>query len=456
MNVTDVLSSPWAIMPEKLQEICAIYRRRVAGEKFDAEAFEAAYGKRDKNEKPELYQVAGDVAVVPLTGVLAKRMNLFTQISGGTSTRMFQLAMQHAVDNPKVSSIIVSVDSPGGTVDGTQAAAQAITAARTQKRVIAVADGCMASAAYWIGSAAEKVYIVDETTVVGSIGVVATHEDWHRYEENAGVNVTEITAGKYKRIASEHAPLSQEGRASIQEQVDAVYKVFVDAVAANRGRDTETVLRDMADGRIFTGKNAIDAGLADGIKTLSEVAALLNMPIKQGARAPRSHKGAVNMDKITVYGVECESQEAVDAVVTKHDAENNAKSAAAQSAAVAEAKEAGAKEERQRIAAIEAAALPGHEALVDQMILDGTSASDAAMKILAAEKSKLAKMNADLHTDAPTPAPASEPADSKPEANAKDIARQAQEYVDSEAAKGRTVGYAQAVAAVSGKGGQNA
>ena len=457
MRIIDVLTSPWAIEPEKFQQICAVYRRRVLEEKIDVAAFEAAYGKRQA-EKPESYNVVNGTALIPLTGVLAKRMNLLSNISGGTSTRIFQLAMEDAVQNPDVKSIVVSIDSPGGTVDGTQAAMQSIRSARQYKRVVALADGMMASAAYWIGSAAESVYIADETTVVGSIGVVTTHEDWSRAEDAAGVRVTEITAGRYKRIASEHAPLSPEGRASIQEQVDAIYKVFVDDVAANRGRDAETVLRDMADGRVFTGKKAIDAGLADGIKSLPEVTALLSTPIKQGARAPKS-KGT-NMDKVTIYGTECESQEQVVAALDKVEqavaASMQTKHAAELAEVRAEAIEAGAKAERERIAAIEAAALPGHEALVAQMKADGTSAADAALKILAAEKNKLAQMNKNLHADAPDPAPVSEPGNAAPSPDYKELARRAAEYVDAEAAKGKTISYTEAVEKVSAKGGQYA
>jgi len=87
------------------------------------------------------------------------------------------------------------------------------------------------------------------------------------------VTVTEITAGKYKRIASEHAPLSEEGRQTIQDQVDAIYSVFVDAVAKNRGVSADSVLKNMADGRMFIGKQAVQAGLVDGIATMDQVIA---------------------------------------------------------------------------------------------------------------------------------------------------------------------------------------
>jgi signal peptide peptidase SppA len=163
--------------------------------------------------------------------------------------------------------VLLYVDSPGGTVDGTQALADLIFNARGKKPIVAIADGMAASAAYWIGSAADKFFISGDTTLTGSIGVVAQHTDISTAEEKRGIKVTEITAGKYKRIASEHAPLTDEGRASIQERVDHLYSVFVDNVARNRGVSSDLVASDMADGKLFVGKQAIKAGLVDGVST---------------------------------------------------------------------------------------------------------------------------------------------------------------------------------------------
>jgi signal peptide peptidase SppA len=460
MRVTDVLTSPWAILPERLQEICAIYRAHAHGEKADLAAIEAAIGRTLDNQAKG-YEVIDRVAVVPLEGVIAKRMNIFSRISGGVSTQLFQRDILAAADDPEAHSIVVLVDSPGGTVDGTQAAMQAIRAAREQKQVVVVVDGLGASAAYWIASAAERIYIVDDTTEVGSIGVVASHQDWSRYEENLGVKTTEITAGKYKRIASEHAPLTQEGRASIQDQVDQIYTIFVNDVAANRGRDVETVLKDMADGRLFIGRKAVEAGLVDGIRSLQAVIAALNDPRgldKLGAHAPKT--GGQTMEKVMICGVECTTQEAVDsavkAAIDKAVAESQAAAAADLESKVAGAKAAGiadgAATERARILAVEENSMPGHEKLVAEMKADGkTTGPEAAVRILQAEKAKTGQIAKDLAADAPDPAPAAErtESDAKPkDPDARELARQAREYVDAEAKAGRSVRYADAVSHV--------
>lgn len=283
MNLIDVLSAPWAIVPGKLEEIHAIAAAHARGERRDIAAIEAQIGRPLSNQQRPV-QVVDGVAVVGLSGVLAKRMNLMTQVSGGTSTQLAAQELQSAIDDPAVRAIVLAIDSPGGTVDGTEAFANIVRAGAQQKRILALADGCMASAAYWIGAAVGpgNIYLAERTTQVGSIGVVAKHVDQSGAEARAGVKTTEITAGKFKRIASGYAPLTEDGRNTIQSQVDFLYGLFVESVAKDRGVSAERVLQRMADGRVFTGQQAIDAGLADGFSTMNSL-----IRIARGNPAPR-------------------------------------------------------------------------------------------------------------------------------------------------------------------------
>lgn len=288
-NFLGVITSPWAIEPTKLIEIQAIYSARLHGDKIDIEAIEKRLGRPLANEARS-YTIQDGVAVLPIEGVIAKKMNLLTQISGGTSTQLAAQALQDAINDPAVHSIILSIDSPGGTVDGTQSLAASVLAARDSgKTIVTLANGCMCSAAYWIGSAAQAVYIADGTTTVGSIGVVTSHTDISGAQAAQGLKTTEISAGKYKRIASNYAPLTADGKQSIQDQIDYTYSLFVDAVAKNRGVSSNTVLRDMADGRVFMGQQAIAAGLVDGTVTMDALITRLNTDRKAG-RSPQPQK----------------------------------------------------------------------------------------------------------------------------------------------------------------------
>lgn len=272
MNLSDVLAAPWAILPSKLEEIHAVASAHARGERPDLAGIEARLG-RPLDNQPSPLRVVDGVAVVALDGVLAKRMNLMTQISGGTSTQLAAQTLRRAIDDPAVQAIVLAIDSPGGSVDGTEALASVVREGAQRKRILTLADGCMASSAYWIGAAAGpgNVYLAEKTTLMGSIGVVAKHVDVSGAETQSGVKTTEITAGRFKRVASPYAPLTDAGRQTLQDQVDYIYSLFVESVARDRGVSTDRVLNRMAEGRIFTGQQAIDAGLADGFSTMENL-----------------------------------------------------------------------------------------------------------------------------------------------------------------------------------------
>lgn len=426
MKLLDVLNAPWAILPAKLTEIGEVYATHLRGDKIDIKAVEARIGAPLQN-KPQGYEVIDGVAVVPVFGVIAKRANLFMQISGGASSELIGRDVQAALSDPTVKAIILDIDSPGGSVDGTQQLANMIRAARGQKPIVALADGCMASAAYWIGSAADSVYIADATTMVGSIGVVTTHVDVSGREAQSGIKTTEISAGKYKRIASQYGALTPEGFASVQSQMDYLYQLFVDNVAENRGVSVDKVLSDMADGRVFIGQQAIDAGLVDGVSTLDALIAKLSAETRAGVAQvqPQKPKGKQAMTREELMASDPQLVQAL----------------------LDEGRQAGAEAERARILGIEAHAMPGHEALIAQLKADGAVTPDqAAGRILAAEKSKLKAVAANLEADAPDALPAAADAAATSKKTSAQIADRATALVAEAAGRGETLTYAKAAA----------
>lgn len=390
MKILDILNAPWAIEPAKLLEIRGIYATHLRGEKIDIAAVEQRLSRPLANE-PKAYDIVDGVAVLPIEGVMAKRMNLFSQISGGTSTQLVQRDLASALSDPAVHSIILSIDSGGGTVDGTQALADAVFAARSVKPIVALASGMMASAAYWVGSAASAVYITENTTRIGSIGVVSSHTDISQAEAQQGVKTTEIYAGQFKRIASEYGPLSDAGRQSIQDAVDYTYSLFVSAVAQQRGVSEEKVLKDMADGRVFIGQQAIDAGLVDGVSTLDALVAQLNQERAAGSSAkPRA--GVAQAQVINLPQAQGNHMLTVEQIAAEHPAIATAFMAQ------------GASAERARIQGVEAQLIPGHEALIASLKFDGhSSAGDAAMAVNAAERNVRTTQAGNLAADAPNP-----------------------------------------------------
>jgi signal peptide peptidase SppA len=416
MKILDVINSPWAIQPSKLMEIQGIYATHLRGDKIDIKGVEAALG-RPLNNQPMGYSVTDGVAVLPINGVISKRMNLMQQISGGTSSELVASDLKAAMNDPAVKAIILQIDSPGGTVDGTETLGNLVRQANAVKPVVAFADGMMASAAYWIGSAASSIYISDSVAQIGSIGVVATHQDISAAEATRGVKTTEITAGKFKRAASQFGALTETGKQTIQDQVDTIYSVFVQAVATNRGVSVDTVLENMADGRVFIGQQAIDAGLVDGVSTLDALIAKLS---QQGAGAMVSARKPVATMQPAVAAESVNITGETDMPITMQqllaEAPDVAEALRAEGAAAATP--AAATAERERIQSVFAQSMPGHDALINSLAFDGkTSGAEAAVAVLGAEKKLRATALSDRRADAPDPAPhAAAPAGSSQEA----------------------------------------
>jgi capsid assembly protease len=414
MKLLDLLTAPWAIDPDKLREIQAIYATHLRGEKIDIDAIEARLGRPLANEQ-QTYQIQqGGVAVLSLEGVMAPKANLFMRVSGGVSTQQANTQIESAIADPRVTALVLAIDSPGGSVFGTPELAATVRELSATKPIVTVSEATLASAAYWAGSAANGVYISGPTVQVGSIGVVATHS----YDPRAAATTTEITAGKYKRIASDNAPLSAEGLAYLQGRVDHLYSVFVDAVASQRGTTPESVLAHMADGRIFIGQQAIDAGLVDGFATVDAMVERLATDPAAFARRRRAvfALGGRATPSADAAGVQTPAPPAkpvplaIQPTPTSQgihpmdratlEAQHPQLFAQLQS----EFQAAGASAERARIQAVEAALIPGHEALIAALKFDGkTTGGDAALAVNQAERTLRTSQGAALTKEAPQP-----------------------------------------------------
>lgn len=469
MSLMDIVTSPWALEPTKLREIEAVYRTHLRGEKIDVAAVEARLGTQFDNRR-RTYTVENGVATIPIEGVIAPKANLFLKVSGGTSAQILQEQLKAATDDPGVRAIMLEVDSPGGSVFGVPETAAAVRAAADVKPVVALVTGTAASGGYWIASAANAVFATSDVAVMGSIGVVMTHQDRSAADQAAGIRTTEIVAGQYKRIASSHAPLSSEARDYLQAQVDAIYQTFLEAVASNRGvADTQTVHEKMADGRTFVGKAAVRAGLSDGVRSrdalLAELAGgkhaqrrIARIRAESDATEVLAGDGDASAgEEIDAGGasdVKPQAQEVemtnpapakptitVDAIKAEHPD--------VAAALVAEGREEGARAERERISGIEAMAMPGYEKIVADAKADGKSTgADVAAKIVTAQKAEGAERLEQMRAAAPTPVPAAaHPVDApvrKHEPRA--VAAAAQAYIAEQSAKGVKVSAAEAVA----------
>lgn len=272
----------WAILPAKLAEIKMFLQLKASGIGLSADELEAM--KIQAASRPQ-QRWNGAVAVIPVFGTITQRANLMSEMSGGTSTEVLGNQISQAVSDPNVSAIVLDVDSPGGTVKGVPELASLIRSARNSKPIVASSNGLMASAAYYIASAATEI-VGTPSSETGSIGVLAIHQDISGALEKEGVKKTIISAGKFKAEASPFEPLNDDARAAIQSYVDEAFDNFIADVAAGRGVNASQVRSGFGEGRVLTAPNALAAGMIDRIETLNEtIQRVAANPSKIGMRA---------------------------------------------------------------------------------------------------------------------------------------------------------------------------
>lgn len=271
------LEQPWALTPRMVGIIQGLLGERLAGnipspeiiagriaEEHDLRAAEARMGAAR----------SGAIAVLPVYGVLMQRADMMSEMSGASSIESLSKQFRALMAEPSVGTIVLDVDSPGGGVYGVAEFAAEVFAARSQKRIVAVANSMAASAAYWVATAAEEV-VVSPGAEVGSIGVYMLHEDWSAAYEQAGVKTTLIRYGEHKAEGLSTEPLSDTAREHLQDRVNAYGEMFTAAVAKQRGVSKSVVMRDFGQGMVFGAQDAVRLKMADRVGTLDETLARL-------------------------------------------------------------------------------------------------------------------------------------------------------------------------------------
>lgn len=287
--LSEFLTTPWALMPERLQAMSGILTRWSAGEPpSDETMFQVSTDRvlRDTRKQMAAASTGSGIAVLPLYGVVTQRGNMVDDISGpgSSSTQQFTSVLRQMLADDTVGQILIDIDSPGGSVYGVSELASEIIKARAQKPVIAVANSLAASAAYWIGCSASEFYVTPGGEV-GSIGVWQAHFDYSKALEEDGVKPTLISAGKFKVEGNPYVPLDEQAQAFMQSRVDDYYNSFVEAVAIGRGLSINDVKTGMGEGRVLGADAALAQNMVDGIATFDDVLAKMQANI----RTSRAH-----------------------------------------------------------------------------------------------------------------------------------------------------------------------
>lgn len=276
------LRTPWAMDPAAMATYAAILARAyaakapgiMAGDHRDDTQYDANGQPMPKAARGDQARAGGDsnIALINVHGPIVQRASQLGMCEAGTGAQEIGAALDAALADQSVGQILMSFDSPGGSVFGIQELGDKIRSARSQKPIVGIADSMSASAAYWLLSQCGEAYVTPGG-MVGSIGVYTAHENVAKALESEGIEITLISAGKYKVEGNPFEPLGDEARAKTQAQIDTYYRMFTSAVAKGRGVPVDQVRSDMGEGRMLLAEAAHKAGMVDGVATFSEVVA---------------------------------------------------------------------------------------------------------------------------------------------------------------------------------------
>jgi signal peptide peptidase SppA len=244
-------------------------------------------------QRPPLAASPEGIAVIPIHGSLVKRSLGMEAASGLTSYGEIAAMLDAALADPQVSGILLDIDSPGGEASGSFELARRVREVAVQKPVWAVANDAAYSAAYAIAASAQRLFVT-ETGGVGSIGVIALHVDQSVKDAKDGYHYTAITAGAHKNDYSPHEPLSGAAKTELQGEVDRLYAIFTEHVAAMRGLDLEVVRATEAG--LFFGSNAVAQGLADGVQTLEATLSQFHLFLNARNHSPSQVRGVIRAE----------------------------------------------------------------------------------------------------------------------------------------------------------------
>lgn len=311
----------WAIRPEKLAAIMELAAIRASGKELTNAEIQARIGEGPSSQSP---RIIGSVGVLPIYGTIAPKMDLMTEMSGGSSIEGMQQTFRAMMADDKVESILLDIDSPGGVTDMVPEFAKEIREARGTKPITAIANTQAASAALWLGSQADQLFITPSGGV-GSIGCFAGHEDISAQQEKDGIKTTLVKAGKFKAEFNPYEPLSDSARAEMQRKVDISHQQFVEDVAAGREVDPWTVLTSYGEGRMLDASEALAVGMVDGIETFDDVVARLHTKVVPSNDVPA--KEDRTMDELLTkfadkLGITIEDGDDEAAVLAKADSLN--------------------------------------------------------------------------------------------------------------------------------------
>lgn len=206
------------------------------------------------------------VALIHVEGVITGGRSQGGLWGGGGGMDSVIRQIQAARDDKEVRAVVIRINSPGGSAPASQEVGEELKKLRAAGKVVVASMGDIAaSGGYWIAALCDKIY-ANPGTITGSIGIYIPYANWEELFKKIGVHGEKIKSGPHKDMLSPERPMTSKERVILQEMVDDLYEQFVAVVAEGRKMDPARV-RQLADGRIYTGRQAQKQGLVDEMGT---------------------------------------------------------------------------------------------------------------------------------------------------------------------------------------------
>ena len=266
------LRQPWLITPDAHAAMIAAVQSPPAGIQaiFKSPFDDPEDDDEDENES-DLLKVENGVGIIPIHGPMMRNPDPICEwLFGAVDTEKVIQAVNVVMQRPDVQAVFLDIDSPGGSVSGTPELAQAVADCSKNRYVYAFSGGQMCSAAYWVASQCDAIYVTPSARV-GSIGVILPVVDSSEAYKQAGLHVEVFTAGKFKSTGMPGVPLTDDQRAWLQSDVEEVAGDFRSAVLA-RGR---SIPAEAMEGQTFSARKAMKYNMAGIVKSRDAALAML-------------------------------------------------------------------------------------------------------------------------------------------------------------------------------------
>ncbi len=281
-------------------------------------------GTKDQRSQ---YRVTEDgIAIVPVQGTLFDRGEWLGDFYGWmTSYEGLAEQFRRIAKDDAIKSVILDIDSPGGMAAGMLDLVAELGDLKKKKKVYAVAANMAASAAYAIGCTAHELF-VSRQGMAGSIGVIAMHTSFARMLDQAGVDTTIIFAGDHKADGNAYQALTHGARSEMAASIDQIYADFVRHVAKHRPIEEAAVRATQA--RVYSGQKAVEAKLADGVKSFEELLEHIRKGSSRSARGQSKTGGRTMSDGNAPAAARPEYEAVIAAALATLAANSTPKSAA--------------------------------------------------------------------------------------------------------------------------------